>query len=129
MSEARIMIVEDDAIVAADLKNRLTGMGYFIVFTTSTGEDAVQQASIHLPDVILMDIHLAGSMDGITAAFHIGEQHKIPIVYLTAYSDDETLARARKTRPAGYVLKPFDPRSLYVAIEMALYTHPHKDEA
>ena len=127
MSEARIMIVEDDAIVAADLKNRLTGMGYFIVFIASTGEEAIEQAGIHLPDVILMDIHLAGKMDGITAAFHIGEQYKIPIVYLTAYSDEETLARARKTHPAGYVLKPFEPRSLYVAIEMALYTHPHKD--
>lgn len=79
--------------------------------------------------MILMDIHLAGKMDGITAAYHIGEQFQIPIVYLTAYSDDETLARARKTHPAGYVLKPFEPRSLYVAIEMALFTHPHQDGA
>ena len=129
MTEARILIVEDDAIVAHDLKNRLTGMGYFVVFITSTGEEAVQQAGLHLPDVVLMDIHLAGKMDGITTAHQIGEKYQIPVVYLTAYSDDETLARARETRPAGYVLKPFDPRSLYVAIEMALYTHLRKDDA
>lgn len=127
MTEARILIVEDDGIVAQDLKNRLTGMGYFIVFITPTGEEAIEQTGIQQPDVILMDIHLAGKMDGITAAYHIREKYQIPIVYLTAYSDEETLARARKTHPAGYVLKPFEPRSLYVAIEMALYAHPHKD--
>jgi CheY-like chemotaxis protein len=124
MTKAQILVVEDDAIVAQDLKNRLTGMGYFIISVTSTGEDAVEKARHHLPDVVLMDIRLAGEMDGITAAAQIGEKYHIPVIYLTSYSDEETLARARETRPAGYVLKPFDPRNLYVAIEMALYSRP-----
>ena len=128
MTKAQIMIVEDDAIVAQDLKNRLTGMGYFVISITSTGEDAIEKARNHRPEVVLMDIRLAGEMDGITAAALIGEKYHIPVIYLTAYADDETLARARETRPSGYVLKPFDPRNLYVAIEMALYSRPEPQE-
>lgn len=128
MTKASILIVEDDAIVAQDLKVRLTNMGYIVVAITATGEDAIDKARHHLPDVVLMDIRLSGEMDGITAAEKINTKHKIPIVYLTAYADDVTLARARETRPAGYVLKPFDPRNLYVAIEMALYSRPEPFE-
>jgi CheY-like chemotaxis protein len=129
MTRAQVLIVEDDAIVGQDLKNRLTNMGYFIICVTSTGEDAVEKARHHMPDVVLMDIRLAGKMDGITAAAQIGEKYHIPVVYLSAYADDETLARARETHPAGYVLKPFDPRNLYVAIEMALYNRPQPMES
>lgn len=128
MTKAQILIVEDDAIVAQDLKNRLTGMGYFVISITSTGEEAIEKARHYRPEVVLMDIHLAGEMDGITAAAQIGEKYHIPVIYLTAYSDEETLSRARETRPAGYVLKPYDPRNLYVAIEMALYSRPEPQE-
>jgi len=128
MTKASILIVEDDAVVAQDLKNRLTGMGYFIVAVTSTGEEAIDKARHHLPDVVLMDIRLSGKIDGITAAAEIGKNYQLPIIYLTSYSDDETLARARETHPTGYVLKPFDPRNLYVAIEMALYSRPEPTE-
>lgn len=107
---------------------RLTGMGYIVVALTLTGEDAIEKARHHLPDVVLMDIHLAGEIDGITAAEKIISKYKIPIVYLTAYADEITLARARETRPAGYILKPFDPRNLYVAIEMALYSRSEPSE-
>jgi len=128
MTKASVLIVEDDVVVAQDLKNRLTGMGYFVVAVISTGEDAIDKARHHLPDVVLMDIRLAGEMDGITAAGQIGAKYKIPIVFLTAYADDVTLARAREIRPAGYVLKPFDPRNLYVVIEMALYSRSEPSE-
>jgi CheY-like chemotaxis protein len=128
MTKAQILIVEDDAIVAQDLKNRLTDMGYFVISIASTGEEAIEKARHHRPDVVLMDIRLAGEMDGITAAAQIGEKYHIPVIYLTAYSDEETLSRARETRPAGYVLKPYDPRNLYVTIEMALYSRPEPQE-
>jgi CheY-like chemotaxis protein len=124
MTKASVLIVEDNAVVAHDLKNRLTGMGYLIIDVISSGEEAVETSRHLLPDVVLMDIRLSGEMDGITAAAQIGEKYHIPVVYLTAHSDEETLARARETRPAGYVLKPFEPRNLYVAIEMALYSRP-----
>jgi CheY-like chemotaxis protein len=124
MTRASLLIVEDDAIVAQDLKNRLTEMGYVIVAVSSTGEEAIEKARHHRPDVVLMDIRLGGEMDGITAAGQIGASYRLPVIYLTAFSDDETLARARETHPAGYVLKPFDPRNLYVAIEMALCNRP-----
>lgn len=128
MTKAQILIVDDDAVFANDLKSRLTSMGYFIVSITSTGEDAIEKARHHRLDVVLMDICLAGEMNGITAAAQISEKYHLPVIYLTAYTDYETFACAWETRPAGYVLKPFDPRSLYVAIQMALYNRPQPQE-
>jgi CheY-like chemotaxis protein len=126
MTIANILIVEDEAIVAHDLSSKLTNMGYVIVGTANTGREAIELTAKLEPDVVLMDIRLPGEIDGIQAAGEIYENNKTPVIYVTAYADDDTLRRARETHPAGYVLKPFDPRNLYVAIEMALYQRPLK---
>jgi PAS domain S-box-containing protein len=120
-SSARILIVEDEAVVAQDIELRLQSMGYEVVGRAATGEEAVQLALANLPNLILMDIMLRGTMDGIDAALIIRRQVEIPIVYLTAYSDPTTLQRAKVTEPLGYVLKPFTDRELQIAIEIALF--------
>ncbi len=123
MSEARILVVEDEAVVALDLRNRLDRLGYKVVMTTGRGDEAIQLCEKLQPDLILMDIRLQGPVDGITAAESIRSQYHLPVVYLTAHADDSTVARARLTEPFGYILKPFDERELRTVIEMALYKH------
>jgi CheY-like chemotaxis protein len=117
------MLVEDEIIVAADVKYRLENMGYDVLDIVDTGEEAISKAGEMRPDLILMDIVLKGDMDGIEAAQQIRELFDIPIIYLTAYSDKKTLERAKITEPFGYVLKPFEDREVQSAIEMALYKH------
>ncbi len=119
----RILIVEDEAIVLLDIRSRLAGLGYSIVGTASTGDEAIVKANATRPDVILMDIGLKGDIDGISASETIRKTQDTPIIYLTANSDITTLQRAKITGPFGYVLKPFDERELRVTIEMALYKH------
>ena len=119
--KARIMIVDDEVIVAEDLKERLKGLGYDVVAVASTGKDAITKAEESGPDLILMDIQLKGDMDGIEAAQEIKRRYDISVVYLTAYSDQATLDRAKVTTPFGYLIKPFVERELYSTIEMALY--------
>ena len=123
MTAARILIVEDEAVVALDLRKRLTQLGYEVVETVGLGELAVQRAAQDRPDLILMDIRLRGEMDGIEAAEIIRRQLNLPVVYLTAHADEATVSRARVTEPFGYILKPFDERELRTIIEMALYKH------
>jgi len=123
MTGARILVVEDEGIVAMEIKDRLEGLGYKVSELASSGEEAIQKAQRVLPDLVLMDIILKGSMDGVEAAEKIRANLGIPVVYLTAYSDDSTLQRAKITEPFGYILKPFDERELYSTIEMALYKH------
>jgi PAS domain S-box-containing protein len=123
LDTTRILVVEDEGILALDLKNRLQSMGYAVVGHASTGEGAIQQASQTCPDLVLMDIRLKGSMDGIEAAEQIHYKLGIPVVYLTAHSDEATLERAKVTEPFGYLLKPFQERELHTTIEMALYRH------
>ncbi len=123
-SKRRIMIVEDEPVVASDIGNRLKGLGYdFISDIVRSGEGAIVKAEAARPDLVLMDIRLEGEMDGIQAAEHIRARFNIPVVYLTAYSDEATLQRAKTTEPYGYLLKPFEDRELHVAIEIALYKH------
>lgn len=117
----RILIVEDEAIVSMDLARRLAHMGYEVAGTARTGEEAVTEARRLEPDLILMDIMLGGKIDGIDAATRIRESLHVPLVYLTAYADEKTLARARITDPFGYVIKPFEDKELGVTIEMARY--------
>ncbi|MBI4813463.1 MAG: response regulator [Methanobacterium sp.] len=117
------MLVEDEIIVAADVKNRLENMGYSVLGIFDTGEEAIQKAGELKPNLVLMDIVLKGEMDGIDAAQNIRELYDIPIIYLTAYSDEKTLERAKVTEPFGYVLKPFEDREIQSAIEMAIYKH------
>jgi PAS domain S-box-containing protein len=125
---ARILIVEDESIIAHNVAGRLRELGYDIVGTITHGEDAVREATAQHPDVVLMDICLAGKMDGVTAAEQIRSRIDIPIIYLTGYADAATLQRAKVTEPFGYVLKPFEIRELHTAIEMALYKHGSERE-
>lgn len=123
MSSVKILVVEDESIVAMDLKHRLENMNYTVLAVVSSGEEAVEKAAIMLPDLILMDIVLIGEMDGIQAAQIIKDDYNIPVLYLTAYSDEKTLKRAKITGPFGYIIKPFEDRELHSAIEIALYKH------
>jgi len=122
-SSKRILIVEDEALVAQDIKDTLTDLGYDVVGTVDRGEEAIEATKKHKPDLVLMDIHLKGKMLGTEAADRIREDHSIPVVYLTAYSDDKTLEEAKVTRPFGYILKPFDEKVLKTTIEIALHVH------
>lgn len=121
MSQARILVVEDEAIVARDIAAQLDMLGYAVVGRVARGEDAVTQALALRPDLVLMDIQLAGEMDGISAAQVLREQVPIPVVFLTAFASDETLQRAKRVQPYGYILKPFSERELRTVLEMALY--------
>jgi len=121
MPSAKILIVEDERIVAADLQGRLERMGYEILEVISSGAAAVEYAVTNRPDLVLMDITLRGGMDGVAAAEEMRRRIDVAVVYLTAHSDEATLQRAKITDPFGYVLKPFDERELLKTIEMALY--------
>lgn len=123
MSTQRIMIVEDETIVALDIKGRLNMLGYEVVAHATNGADALRLAGEHKPDLILMDIMIDGDMDGIATAQAIQKTLFVPVVYLTAYADDDTLSRAKTTGPFGYIIKPFEDRELKLTIEMALYKH------
>ncbi len=121
--KVRIFVVEDEAIVAMDIRNSLEILGYSVVGTASTGEKAIVKALETRPDLMLMDIILKGEMDGVQAADHIRSRLDIPVIFLTACSDDATLQRAKVTEPFGYLLKPFEERELHSHIEIALYKH------
>ena len=118
-----ILIVEDEGVIALELRDRLTGMGYEIVGPVPSGQEAIDHAREFLPDVVLMDIILTGQMDGIEASEIIKNSLDIPVIFLTAHADERTLQRAKATQPFGYILKPFNERELQVSIEMALYKH------
>jgi two-component system, cell cycle sensor histidine kinase and response regulator CckA len=120
---ARILITEDERIIARGIARRLQLLGYDVAGTAATGEAALQQALALGPDLVLMDIHLGGGMDGIEAASAIRIAARIPVVYLTAHADEATLHRGKLAEPYGYVLKPFEDRALTTAIEIALYKH------
>ncbi|MBN1979486.1 MAG: response regulator [Anaerolineae bacterium] len=121
--ETRVLIVEDDRVIAQDIQQTLARLGYAYPMVVSSGEEAIQRTADLKPDLVLMDIQLKGSMDGIEAAQQIRACFDIPVVYLTAYADDLTLRRARITGPFGYILKPFEDRELHSVIEMALQRH------
>lgn len=118
---ARIQIVEDEAIIAMDVQSRLMKLGYTVTAVCGTGEDAVWKAMSDRPDLILMDINLKGGIDGIQAAQQIRKEYDLPVVFLTAYGDEKTLARAKVTEPYAYLLKPCNDRDLRIAIEISLY--------
>lgn len=123
MKKARIMIVEDERVVALDLKKRLIDFGYSDLAFASSGREAIEKAGQFHPDMVLMDIVLEGEMDGIEAASHIHQQLKIPIVFLTAHGDDTTVLRATRTLPTSFirfVIKPFETNMLKSAVEQAL---------
>ncbi len=117
---AKILIVEDEFVIAQDLKMTIESFGFEVCAVVSTGEDAVIKASEHDPDLIMMDIMLEGDMDGIEAAEMIHQNRDVPIIYLTAYADTSTLIRAKASQPEAYLLKPWDERELQSTIKMAL---------
>ncbi|MCD1296159.1 hypothetical protein CUJ83_14240 [Methanocella sp. CWC-04] len=123
MTNERILVVEDESIVAKDLQNRLIKLGYQVPAMASSGEEAIKKAEDLKPSLILMDIMLKGEMDGIQAAEYVHSNLDIPVIFLTAYADENTLKRAKITEPFGYILKPFEERELVTAIEIALYKH------
>ncbi len=123
MAKARILVVEDEGLVAKDIQNQLEHLGYTVPAVASSGEEAIRKAAETLPDLVLMDIRLKGEMDGVEAAAQIRDRFNIAVIYVTAYADDETLQRAKITQPFGYILKPFETRELHSAIEMAIYKH------
>lgn len=123
MKEANILVVEDENIVALSIKKKLEIMGYSVVGTASSGEDAIIKADLFYPDLVLMDVMLRGEVDGIEAAEKIREKFDIPVIFLTAYTDDKTLERAKMAEPYGYISKPFKEQDLKSNIEMALHKH------
>lgn len=123
MSETTLLIVEDEVLVAMDIKARLTKMGYQVVDVASRGIEAVDKALYLRPDLVLMDINLKDEIDGVEAAIRIRDQYDVPVIFCTAYSNEDTLERAKVSEPYGYVLKPFDNRELEINIEIALYKH------
>ena len=123
MAKAKILVVEDETIVAKAIQLSLKSYGYDAAATVSSGAEAIQKTAEMKPDLVLMDIVLKGSTDGITAAGQIRDRFDIPVVYLTAYTNGETIRRAKITEPFGYITKPFDEKELFTNIEMALYKH------
>jgi CheY-like chemotaxis protein len=119
----RILVVEDEAVIALDLRSRLGKAGYEVCALATTKEEAVQLAGQHRPALVLMDIRLEGGSSGIEAAAEIRKQYRIPVIYLTAYADEGTIEKAKLTRPYGYIMKPFQDQELRAAIEISLFRH------
>jgi len=121
MEKKKIMVVEDETIVARNLVRQLTDLGYDVVAMAYSGEEAIEKLQETHPDLVLIDIVLAGKMDGIQAAEKIAALSGTPVVYLTAYADDKTFGRAKLAGPSGYILKPVEKKQLHLTIELALH--------
>ncbi len=128
MSKTNILVIEDESIVSKDIQNSLKKLGYNVVGAANNGEDAISLAREHHPDLVLMDIMLKGEMSGIDAADVVRKEMNIPVIFLTAYADESTLAKAKITEPYGYILKPFKEIDLHSSIEMAIYKHKKVSE-
>ena len=125
MSNKKILIVEDESIIAEDISDSLISLGYRITDIVYSGEEAIQSATRLRPDLVLMDVNLQGEIDGITAAEEIRSRFQIPVVYLSAYADENTLRRVNSTKPFGYIVKPFEEKNLHTTIQIALHRHQH----
>jgi DNA-binding NtrC family response regulator len=123
LSQKSILIVEDEGVVARDVENRLAAEGYGVAGWVVSGKEALAEVEEKKPDLVLMDIHLKGSLDGIDTAERIRQDHDVPVVFVTAYADNETLDRAKVAGPFGFIVKPFSQRDLHTTIEIALYKH------
>ncbi len=123
MNKPSILIVEDENIVAKDIQNSLKKMGYSVTGMTNSGEQALQLIAESQPDLVLMDIMLKGAMSGVEAAAEIKNIFDIPVIYLTAYADEQTVNKAKETQPHGYIIKPFKEVDIHTAIELAMYKH------
>ncbi len=123
MEKARILVVEDESLVAEDIAARLKRSGYEVPAVAHSGAEALQKAAETRLDLVLMDVRLKGDMDGVEAARRLTERHNLPVIYLTGDAEDTTLVRAKATEPLGYLLKPIEEKRLYATIEIALYKH------
>lgn len=123
MAKSKILIVEDESIVAKDIQNSLKKLGYLVPTIVSSGEKAIEEIEENRPELILMDIMLKGQMTGIESANIIRDRFQIPVIFLTAYADDNTISQAKIAEPYGYIIKPFKEKELQTTIEMALYKH------
>jgi CheY-like chemotaxis protein len=122
MKRAKILVVEDEPEVTATLQLTLNKLGYSVIGCESTAENAIKKAGELRPDIVLMDIELAGEMDGVQAADIIRKKYHIPVIYITAICDTQTLERVGASVPYGYILKPFKDNELHTVIEIALET-------
>ncbi len=129
MKKDSVLVVEDEILVAEELREYLERLGYAVPAVLSSGDEVVEAVARYRPDLLLMDIHVDGSIDGIEAAFQAKAEFGIPVIYLTAYSDDRTLSRAAGTRPAAYLLKPFNERELAVNVAMAISSARSADDS
>lgn len=123
MKNIKILIVEDELIIAKDIEVTLLNLGYLVSGIVTSGEDSVSHVETYKPDIVIMDIMLQGEIDGIEAAEKIHNQFSTPVIFLTAYSNEKTLDRAKTAKPYGYILKPFQETDLYTSIEIAIYKH------
>jgi len=128
MTDTKILIVEDEVIVARNIEKRLISAGYKVAGIASSAKEAIELAASLKPDLVLMDIKLKGKMDGIDAAKAIRNSYRLPIIYLTSYADEETFQRAKITEPFGYLIKPFELKELNRSVEMALYKNKINNE-
>jgi PAS domain S-box-containing protein len=118
-----VMIVEDERLVARDIAESLTRMGYDVTGTVASAEECLESAKSRRPDLVLMDIHIEGEVDGITTAQTLRDEYDIPVIFLSAYADDKTVSRAKRAAPLGYLLKPFRKSELKSAVEVGLFKH------
>jgi diguanylate cyclase len=125
MSHKKILIVEDESIIAEDISDSLISRGYQITGIVYSGEEAIESAAEFRPDLVLMDVNLQGEIDGVTAAEEIRSRFQIPVVFLTAYADENTLRRVNATKPFGYIVKPFEDKNLHTTIQLALHRHQY----
>jgi DNA-binding LytR/AlgR family response regulator len=123
MAKIEILVVEDESIVAKDIQNSLKKLGYIVPTIVASGEKAIEEVEQSRPDLIIMDIMLKGKINGIEAANTIRTKYDIPVIFLTAYADDDTLNKAKISEPYGYIIKPFKEKELQATIEMAIYKH------
>lgn len=129
MTPVSVLIVEDKAVIAASLAETLTAAGYEVTQQVTNGEAALEAVKKNRPDVILMDIHLAGKMDGIETVERLNAQLSIPVIYLTDLHDEATIERAKHTLPAAFLLKPFKGQDLLIAIEIAFHNASNHKKA
>lgn len=123
VDNTKILIVEDEVVVAKDIEETLVNLGYTVTGSASSAAQAVKMAESGSPDIVLMDIMLDGDFDGTEAAEIIRTRFNIPVIFLTAYSDEKTLEKAKATNPYGYILKPFQETDLYTTIEITIHKH------
>ena len=124
----KILLVEDEGIIAADMENMLTKMGYDVIETAMDFDEAIERLEEDTPDLILLDINLGGKKDGIDLAAYINEKYNIPFIFTTSYTDGPTIERAKKVNPVNFLVKPFKLEQLFTAIEIGLNNYAKKEE-